>query len=576
LAIKSKEISRLVDHNYQLETTVAELTDQLSKTSEIVNDKENVTSYRDEIRVLRRENEELTQLVRKMKKQEDKTAQQLKNQQLLELEISNGKAKIKGLEEVATRYKAMEKQHQGMLAERAELSDAFHQLLSDCSSLPGATPVKPSGQSERIVVADIIAAYRRYQAAYALLMGEVTELKCTITRLSNTNQMLEGGGRVAGQDGGGAGGSQLKRMSEKNALLNQQVILCTSENTRLRSAIIAYDEEFEMIVKKINKVNASRGTGTEDVGPVAAPDILKFKNSVITELYAALSAHRDVIGKELGLSLPPAPSTAGDGKKRKLEGAEEAVDAGQSAAVLKEKDLTIADLRASEAALRAELYVFQRKCGTDVFPVAAEEVAGGGSDVVGIAAASSHDTAFMSATSNTRVLHMKVNPFSEVYDPLVAAGVPGKARQVQYSKSLNPSDPSYWLRIAQTNAARKLNLDEPPRHDKPVNTSGDEIGGNSNSSMIMDSSMIGGAHNTSTVSGGVDPAKMNQRLKAIFKEKIAQFREVVYLLTGYKVDVIAADNSSASHKQTIRLRSMYAENSEDSLLFQVCKSVSPI
>lgn len=33
----------------------------------------------------------------------------------------------------------------------------------------------------------------------------------------------------------------------------------------------------------------------------------------------------------------------------------------------------------------------------------------------------------------------------------------------------------------------------------------------------------------------VDPNKMNQRLKEIFKEKISTFREAVYLLTGFKV-----------------------------------------
>jgi hypothetical protein len=49
---------------------------------------------------------------------------------------------------------------------------------------------------------------------------------------------------------------------------------------------------------------------------------------------------------------------------------------------------------------------------------------------------------------------------------------------------------------------------------------------NPNSS-VLNRSVLGG--------GGVDPNKMNQRLKEIFKEKIATFREAVYLLMGYKV-----------------------------------------
>jgi len=429
--------------------------------------------------------------------------------------------------------------------------------------------VKPTSGSDRIVVSDIIGAYKKYQSSYALLMREVTDLKCTVTKLTAANQMLEGkgygfssGGKDSTADKDGAAAqSQLKRVQQKNELLNQQVILCTAENTRLRSAMLAYDEEFEMIVKKINKVNTSRGASGEEGANIVAPDILKLKNNVIEGLNETLSTHRDVIGKELGLSLPPVPDASG--KKRKLDGAQESSSVDNSTAdaaaaeatsvALKEKDAVIADLRQEESALRAELYVFQRKCGTDVFPFTVDGAGGAdssgsaGESSMGITPASSHDAAFASCSSSTRVLHMKVNPFSEAYGPLVVMGAPGKAKQVLYNNSLNPADPTYWLRVAQTNAAMKLNIDDTGRPisisgtggssdaPKPVNTSGDELGSNSNSSMMMDASMIAGAHNTSTMAGGVDPAKMNQRLKAIFKEKIAQFREVVYLLSGYKV-----------------------------------------
>lgn len=35
----------------------------------------------------------------------------------------------------------------------------------------------------------------------------------------------------------------------------------------------------------------------------------------------------------------------------------------------------------------------------------------------------------------------------------------------------------------------------------------------------------------------VDSQKMNQRLKEVFREKIAEYREAVYLLFGYKVNI---------------------------------------
>ncbi|CAM9232727.1 unnamed protein product [Heterosigma akashiwo] len=64
-------------------------------------------------------------------------------------------------------------------------------------------------------------------------------------------------------------------------------------------------------------------------------------------------------------------------------------------------------------------------------------------------------------------------------------------------------------------------------------------------------------------SSGVDSSKLNQRLKEMFKEQIARFREAVYLLFGYKLDM-----GGAHARPKLRLRSMFAENESDDLLFQ--------
>ncbi len=53
-------------------------------------------------------------------------------------------------------------------------------------------------------------------------------------------------------------------------------------------------------------------------------------------------------------------------------------------------------------------------------------------------------------------------------------------------------------------------------------------------SVMMDH-QFGGNRSQGITTGVVDPNKMNQRLKEIFKEKISTFREAVYLLTGFKV-----------------------------------------
>ena len=65
------------------------------------------------------------------------------------------------------------------------------------------------------------------------------------------------------------------------------------------------------------------------------------------------------------------------------------------------------------------------------------------------------------------------------------------------------------------------------------------------------------------VQGGVDPATLHARLKERFREHLNWFRDAVYLLTGFKVDM---QGLGEGHPQ-VRLRSMFAEREDDSLLF---------
>lgn len=60
-----------------------------------------------------------------------------------------------------------------------------------------------------------------------------------------------------------------------------------------------------------------------------------------------------------------------------------------------------------------------------------------------------------------------------------------------------------------------------------------------------------------------NPDKLNQRLKENFKEQISVFREGVYLMTGFKVDML-----TNTERPTFRLRSVFAEQEEDHLLLK--------
>lgn len=57
-----------------------------------------------------------------------------------------------------------------------------------------------------------------------------------------------------------------------------------------------------------------------------------------------------------------------------------------------------------------------------------------------------------------------------------------------------------------------------------------------------------------TDSSELDPNKLHQRLKESFKEQIGRFREGVYLMTGFKIDMIPGTD-----RPKFRVRSLYAE-----------------
>lgn len=81
---------------------------------------------------------------------------------------------------------------------------------------------------------------------------------------------------------------------------------------------------------------------------------------------------------------------------------------------------------------------------------------------------------------------------------------------------------------------------------------------------------------TSSTSTMPNPEKVIQRLKEQFKEQIGMFREGVYAMTGYKIDMITNNPSTntgtgtddSKPRLTFRLRSVFAEHEEDQLLLQ--------
>lgn len=490
MLLKSKEVARLVETNVKLENTISTLKNQLSCSSSRTNVDSDI-----ELKLLLKENNKMQDTIRKLKAHETSILSAQKNQQQLENEVSFYKMKVKTLQNSIVSLQSVESLHQAAVLEKHNLIKAFGDILN----------VK----DRDISVEDIVNAYGALQAKYISALNDAAELKCEIATLGASTSNKDALAYASSSK------DATRRLEEKVLLLQQQVELYNGENKRLRSCIISYDEECEMLVRKFNRMRSE--------GPVVnmiAPDLLALKNAVIEELQAEVDSHRqvvaDVVAKKDDQSevIVACNST----KKRKLEvdGCVSNVDndaANELGAVLQERDLLIADLKQNESQLQQELYVFHKAVGSDVIlPLPSQD-----------------KEQFPGACSNTRVLHMICNPYDQ-------------------AKGSGPKASPYLSRMIELKKLRKAEASEAQaRQDfNPIAAVGEASNVNSASSkggivdaeggcfamsnsMLLDSSMINRS------SGGYDADKHNSRLKAVFREKIAQFREAIYVLMGYKV-----------------------------------------
>ncbi|CBN76841.1 conserved unknown protein [Ectocarpus siliculosus] len=76
-------------------------------------------------------------------------------------------------------------------------------------------------------------------------------------------------------------------------------------------------------------------------------------------------------------------------------------------------------------------------------------------------------------------------------------------------------------------------------------------------------SILGGGSSGMRGADTPDAKKFSVRLKEMYKERINFYRQMVYLLTGYRIDLMKDPT-----RQMLRLRSMYAEQESDCLVFQ--------
>ncbi len=234
-------------------------------------------------------------------------------------------------------------------------------------------------------------------------------------------------------------------------------------------------------------------------------EFLKAKNDLVDSLRVDL----DKVRQEAALLL-----------KEKLDGTLASERAGEEGKGMEDSVEVVSKLTAQVTSLKEDLYQLKTAAGLDYVP------------------------------GKLRVLHLKENP------AMVAARTRGGDAWERHQTAQKESTlPLVALKAAKEEIKR---LRESGAVEKKKEGEGEGEGERE----------VAKAVEPAPLHSAVDSSKLNLRLKEMFKERITTFRECVYLLTGWKIDLIFDGcKEQGTTKPQLRLRNMYAEQPEDSLLF---------
>ena len=143
-------------------------------------------------------------------------------------------------------------------------------------------------------------------------------------------------------------------------------------------------------------------------------------------------------------------------------------------------------------------------------------------------------------SETTRVIHLKSNPFAEAIKEKHQAEIEALNRRLEEAEEA----------LAAAGDKRSSLATEATT---PSASTGRGSIGSAGASGKKDDTL-----------SSLDAQKLHKRLKERFKEQIGLFREGVYLITGYKIDMSFSDSDCPRFK----VRSIYGETEDDHLMFQ--------
>jgi len=494
----------------------------------------------EEARTLRKQFSDLESVHKRTVREHESMKTKLKNQSLLEEEVSALKARLRLVDEKLSAFKQGQIEHQQLQEEKSIWGQLFQDIvahpehsamLDDPSLTKAPTTVSPTS------VLQLLSAYQSRCALLLQGQGQLQQSLSELRRQARDSKALQLNSEAALQDVQ----TRLETTEHQLRTAQQQGRLYDGEVKSLRSLLETYDLEFQ-------------------IGKPDAVKVMALKDQLIQELRSELDSARGS-AMSFATQLKTAEAEAAE-KRGALVAAQVEISSLRTAlAAANSADPVAAPTSADEAPTRA---VRQSDASSDIETLTLRaQLDAARYDALYL----QHTTGLDFYPDRTRVLHMPVNPTAGFPAVCTLPSV-SELHQQRRKHRAQLVEAAQALLQAQELVAEQLQQQQQQQaNDSSSNSSNTSSGGGVNTSVL------GGLHNASSsqqqqVAPAADSATMNIRLKEQFKERIASFREGVYLLMGYKVDLYAADGSPNSLPR-LRLRSMFAEKSEDYLLFQM-------
>ena len=531
ITTKAQEYTAMYKEKAECEATCRDLEAKVAALEARVgaSDSGGMTLLSHDQRALEARCNDAEKLARKMTRENERLQKKLQNQALLEDEMAQLSTKLKLKESSGTSAHVMEANYEKLLSEKQDWTLLFSSILEGDS--------EPSAQGADVSPTRVFRWLSNAQKQSMLLLKKHSDQEIALSELQRRATKAEASLADTEAD---ADMAKIAKESAESSLRRQkqQTRLLEGEVSSLRALMKSYNNELSIGAKR------------NDDGTVSEK-IATMKDEHIATLQEELTKSREELAKALS-EVEALASTSSSGRPVKLH-----PDAAATASTptVGSPQISLRELEASrrEAAtlrrqiqgMRDELLGLQKATGIDYIP------------------------------DQVRVVHLRRNPAAVALGKMKAVddndtgtgtgtGEDGKTLTTP-SALARPMEELRHLR-EENRRLRDMALRQVDESSGlAADDKSDAIA--TPSRRLAPTTPAATSAATSATPAAPDSSKLNQRLKEMFRERITCFREAVYLLTGFKIDLFSPDGAASSHPR-LKLRSMYAEEAEDNLLFQ--------